>query len=442
MKSTVLRAVLFAAVTLSVISATVAWQAAPPAPAFPDALVPALQNARPRYWKGNLHTHSFWSDGDDYPEMIADWYKRHGYHFLALSDHNVLAEGERWIDLDPAKPVRALATAKYRKRFSEFWVEQRERDGKTQVRLKPLAEYRSLLEEPARFALLPAEEITHRYAKAPVHINAINLRDAIKPVDGANIAETIMVNHRVVAEQSRRTGWRTVAFLNHPNYGWAIRAEDMVATEELRFFEVFNGHPSVRNYGDELHPSCERLWDIVLALRLGKARMPLVYGLATDDAHGYHAFGVGKVNPGRGWVMVKAPYLSAEAIVRGLETGNFYASTGVVLGNVQWDGKKLELAIEGEAGVSYNTQFIATMRDASLDSKPSVDAEFRPLDVTRIYSDAIGKVVAQSNSLTPSYQVTGQELYIRAKVTSSKAHPNPYREGDVEVAWTQPFPPS
>nr|MBA3762074.1 hypothetical protein [Chthoniobacterales bacterium] len=31
-----------------------------------------------RWWKGNLHTHSLWSDGDDYPEMIVEWYKGHG----------------------------------------------------------------------------------------------------------------------------------------------------------------------------------------------------------------------------------------------------------------------------------------------------------------------------------------------------------------------------
>ena len=28
-----------------------------------------------RWYRGNMHTHSLWSDGDDYPEMIADWYK-------------------------------------------------------------------------------------------------------------------------------------------------------------------------------------------------------------------------------------------------------------------------------------------------------------------------------------------------------------------------------
>ncbi len=35
--------------------------------------------------KGNLHTHSLWSDGDEYPEMIIDWYKSNGYDFVALN---------------------------------------------------------------------------------------------------------------------------------------------------------------------------------------------------------------------------------------------------------------------------------------------------------------------------------------------------------------------
>jgi hypothetical protein len=432
---------IFGAFAVGLVSAAGAWQAMQSQTPPVESVVPALQNAQPRYWKGNLHTHSFWSDGDDFPEMIADWYKEHGYHFLALSDHNVLAEGERWLKVDPARPVTQVAAEKYRRRFGSAWVEERQRGEIPEVRLKPLAEYRSLLEEPARYLLLPAEEITHRYAKAPVHINAINLRDVIKPVDGASVAETIMVNHRLVEEQARATGWRMIAFLNHPNFGWGIRAEDMIAADELRFFEVFNGHPGVRNYGDETHPSCERLWDIVLALRLGKLRTPVVYGLATDDAHGYHQFGVGKVNPGRAWVMVRAPYLSAEAILRGLETGDFYASTGVVLDDVDRGPNTLKLRIRPEEGVSYRTQFIATLRDASLASEPQRDENGNPLEVTRVYADAIGQVVAESSSLTPSYQLTGNELYVRAKVISSKPHPNPYQKGDVEVAWTQPLTP-
>jgi hypothetical protein len=44
----------------------------------------AGEQARPRWWKGNLHSHTFWSDGDDFPEMVTQWYTVHGYHFLAF----------------------------------------------------------------------------------------------------------------------------------------------------------------------------------------------------------------------------------------------------------------------------------------------------------------------------------------------------------------------
>jgi len=56
----------------------------------------AVSADEPRWFKGNTHTHSLWSDGNDFPEMISAWYKDHGYDFLCMSDHNTLAEGEKW----------------------------------------------------------------------------------------------------------------------------------------------------------------------------------------------------------------------------------------------------------------------------------------------------------------------------------------------------------
>ena len=47
--------------------------------------------AKAQYWKGNLHTHTFWSDGNHFPEMAVDWYRQRNYNFLALTDHNVLS---------------------------------------------------------------------------------------------------------------------------------------------------------------------------------------------------------------------------------------------------------------------------------------------------------------------------------------------------------------
>lgn len=433
-----LRSLIVFIAALGIISAAVAWQAAPTDDA--KELIPVLRNPGPKFWKGNLHTHSFWSDGDDFPEMIADWYVRNGYQFLAMSDHNILAEGDRWIDVAAGKAGRVEALRKYRARFGDAWVERRETDGKEQVRLKPLAEYRSLLEQPGRFLMIQAEEITHRFGVKPVHVNAINLRDLVTPTGADNVTETIRVNVRAVEEQRKKAGRPMLAFLNHPNFGWGVRAEEMLV-EELRYFEVYNGHPSVRNYGDAIHPSTETMWDIALALRLGKFKMPVLYGLGTDDAHAYHVYGLGKTNPGRGWIMVRAPFLSAETIVKSIEAGDFYVSSGVTLDDVRRENGSIRLKIRSQPGVTYKTQFIATLRDTPLDSEPRKDDAGKPLEVTRAYHPDIGKVVAETDALEPTYRLTGQELYVRARVTSSKAHPNPYEKGDVEMAWTQPWMP-
>ena len=137
---------------------------------------------------------------------------------------------------------------------------------------------------------------------------------------------------------------------------------------------------------------------------------------------------MGKANPGRGWIMVKAPYLTAETIVRAIESGDYYCTSGVVLKDVRYSGKDFSLMIQGEQDVTYRTQFIATMKDAPLKGEPIVHGKGNVIDVTRRYSDAIGKVVAESTSLTPSYRLTGDEWYVRARVISSKGHLNRIRK--------------
>ncbi|MBP9077569.1 MAG: hypothetical protein KBG02_11960, partial [Haliscomenobacter sp.] len=74
------------------------------------------------WYKGNLHTHSLWSDGDDYPEMVMDWYKANGYHFVGLSDHNTLQEGERWVNV-PKVQIRQRVFERYLRNFGERWVD-------------------------------------------------------------------------------------------------------------------------------------------------------------------------------------------------------------------------------------------------------------------------------------------------------------------------------
>jgi hypothetical protein len=395
-----------------------------------------------RWWKGNLHTHSLWSDGNDFPEMIAQWYRDRGYHFLALSDHNVLSQGVKWIKAaDLAKHKAPQALDKYLARFGRDWVETRgdRAAGTLEVRLKPLDEFRHLVEERGRFMMVQSEEISDKVGKLPLHLNAANLRDLIAPLGGRTIREAIENNLRAVEDQSQKTGRETLLHLNHPNFQWAVTAEDLAAVIRERFFEVYNGHTGVRNRGDAHHADTEEIWDVANTLRLAQLDAPPLFGLATDDSHHYD--GREPQRPGRGWVMVRARHLTPESLIRAMKAGDFYASSGVVLRDVRFDAKarRLEIEIEAECGVTYATRFIGTPRDVPLAARERVDDKGQPLVTTKKYPAAVGKTFGVVVGPRPSYQLSGEELYVRAVITSTKSHPDPTHKGQFEQAWTQPL---
>jgi hypothetical protein len=404
------------------------------------ALVDAQLANQPRWWKGNLHTHSLWSDGDDYPEMIADWYKSRGYHFLALSDHNILSQGQRWIDAEKSRGgLQALE--KYGRRYGPEWVEERDDDGRRMVRLKPLSEFRHLLEEPGRFLMIQSEEISDSFEKKPIHLNATNIRDYIPPQGGKSVVEVMQNNVNAVLEQREKTGQPMFPHLNHPNFHWAVTAEELAQVKGERFFEVYNGHPSVYNAGNERQAGTERMWDIILTQRLTELGLEPMYGVAVDDTHNYHVFEPKRSNAGRGWVVVRAARLTPESIVHAMEAGDFYASTGVRLKDVRREKHRLTVEIEPEAGVTYTTQFIGTRRDFDRRTEPVTGPDGQHLPVTRRYSADVGAVLAEAAGPTASYALKGDELYVRAKVISSKPRENPCPEGGPQTAWVQPLVP-
>jgi len=394
----------------------------------------------PRWWKGNLHNHSLWSDGDDYPEMIVEWYKLHGYDFLALSDHNILQEGPAWLIATNNTAARA-ALPKYLRRFGSNWVEQSEHKGMPVVRLKTLAEFRKLFEAPNRFLLIKSEEVTDKFARWPIHLIASNVRELVEPRGGNSPIEVMQNNIDAVVEQRRRTGEPMISHLAHPNFGWAVTAEDMIQLKGDRFFEVYNGHPHVHNEGDAVHASTDRMWDIINTHRIAERRGLPLLGLAVDDAHHYHTLGATKANAGRGWVIVRAPELSAAALIQALEAGDFYASSGVQLSDVIWRENKLTVRIEPQPGVTYTTQFIGTRRPIDWRSNPVVSTNGHPLAVTRLYSAGMGAVLGEQRGTNISYVCKGDELYVRAKIISSKLKQNPVVKGEFEAAWTQPVQP-
>lgn len=380
-----------------------------------------------KWWKGNLHTHSLWSDGDDFPEMIAAWYLDHDYNFLALSDHNILSDGMRWMAFEK---ILARATPdvleKYRTRFGDSWVETRgePETSNFEVRLKPLDEFAPLLEHAGKFILIPGEEISDSAEGKPVHMNATNLRDLIRPLHGDTVREVMQSNLRAVLEHEKATGREILPHLNHPNFGYAITAEELANVIQERFFEVYNGHPGVNQLGDADHISIERMWDVANSIRLTQLAAEPLMGVATDDSHEYH--GEPGSHTGRGWVMVRAEYLTPEHLIRAMKAGEFYCSSGVTLSSVQFDGKSkrlsLEIAPSGDA--TFQTQFIASIRSEDTGELPP--------------AEQIGVVMKTVDGLHAEYTMTGEELYVRAFVTSSADHTDPSIKEQKQQAWTQP----
>lgn len=328
--------------------------------------VPAEENAAtpgPRWWKGNTHTHTLNSDGDSSPGEVAHWYRDHGYDFLVLSDHNyhtIVDELER--ELDREAHIEAEAAEKARR----------------SPRIK-------------RLLLIPGEEVTDRFEKAEIHINALASLRLIGPQGGKSKVEVLERNIAAILAAGG------VPSVNHPNFAWSITADDLAALKGLKHFEIFNGHPDVHCQGGGEWPGLEDLWDDLLS------RGVRLFGVAVDDAHAFKRWGPRESNPGRGWIMVRAPELSRAAVRKAFEEGDYYCSTGVTLSDVRRAGDRVTVRIQEEKDddAKYTTFFIG----------------------------ARGRVLARERGIESTYVLQPADTYVRAKVVSSRG----------EIAWTQPF---
>ncbi len=398
--------------------------------AFILLLSPVLQalDCDTRDWyKGNTHTHSLWSDGNDFPEMIIDYYRTNEYDFIGLSDHNVLQKGEKWMDLEAIKKrQRAIgrdAVSKCEARFGKEWIKWDTRNEKKGIILKTLEQCRKEFEKPGEFYLLMAEEVSNSGSKKPVHINALNLREVIPAVkdDEATPREVLRKSMQMIQEHSEKTGRPILAHLNHPNFQWALTAEDLANVAEGAYFEVYNGHPGINHLGDETRPGDEEIWDIANTIRIAELGFSPLMGVATDDSHTYHG---GDVSPGRGWVVVGSEELEGDSLVKAMQNGKFYSSSGVVLNAIRFNKETRELTVEisKAEGVEFTTEFIGTRKGYDAAAEET----------------GIGEVFATIKGNTATFKMPKDALFMRATVTSSKRHPNPSIEDQKEQAWVQP----
>lgn len=278
--------------------------------------------------KGNLHTHTAQSDGDSPPAEVAAWYRDHGYDFLVITDHDKV----------------------------------------------------TTLEVPG-IVLVPGEEVTDRLSGKSLHVNAIGLQRVVAPQRGTTKVDVLQRNIDAV----RAAGG--VPLVNHPNFGWAFGAEELLQLRNFTLLEIASGHPYVNTQGP---PSVEAMWDRVLT----EGRR--IYGVAVDDSHHLkRPWDTDVALPGKAWVVVRAER-DAKSIVAALDRGEFYASTGVELEEVS--GTRVK--VREKNGAHYRIQFIGSG----------------------------GRVLQESQGAAASYTMRGDEGYVRVKVIDSNGR----------MAWGQP----
>ena len=418
---------------------------------FGPARAPAAQEARTeeKWYKGNLHMHTLWSDGREFPEMAIEWYKERGYHFVSVSDHWVIQRlGRNWKEVGAQRLTREMFD-QYVGRFGEGWVESRRNGEKTEVRLKTFNEFIEKMNVPGEFLVIPGMEQTTNNNSLPggqwVHMNTINVVDTMPLLVGPTVAETLRRNAAALARYGAKTGRETLFIANHPRrWYFDIQPQDLIDNPEVRFCDVLVPGPTF--LGDP-HPAFythEKFWDIVNAFRIEDGWPPL-YGLMSCDRHSYPSDPATPLL----FIMVRARELTAESLLRAIHWGDVYMSNGALLEKLDFNPKSrtLSVKVKSAPGVKYSIRFNGTKKgfDRSIttvddpESEPSPGRK-KPARTIPVYSDGIGQVFSKVEGTEASYTLADDDLYVRATVVSDKKYQfSVYPALTRESAWTQPY---
>lgn len=247
-----------------------------------------------RFWRGNLHTHSTRSDGVLDPAEVCRRYKAEGYDFIALTDHFVGRYGYPIVD-----------TTSYRD-----------------------AAFTTILGAELHSGAMENGELWHILAVGlPADFAPANAPD-FKPVAEQETGPEI-------AARARDAG--AFVAIAHPQWSGMTLA-DARSLNAAHAVEVYNHGCAM----GAARPDGFAIADLLLS---EGRKLSLC---ATDDAHFTEPDHFG------GWVMVRAPENTPEALLAALKAGDYYSSQGPELRNIMLEGDTV--TVESSAVVSVILQ--------------------------------------------------------------------------------------
>ena len=268
------------------------------------------------YFKGNMHCHSTLSDGQMTPEELKEWFKGHGYHFLAITDHE---RAYKHPELDDEDFITITSS---------------------ELAIKEFPEQSTLVNHDMKVCHLNV------YAKeqdndATIFYNSV--------LDHYSSDEDRVRLSRELGEHDRVYGADGInAIIREAN--------------ERGFFVAYN-HPrwSLENYGD--YGDYEGLWGVEVYNHacarggLYEYDINVVDDFLRDDKHVWVTCGDDNhslATCGGAFVMVNVPTLSYKSIIDGLLEGKFYSSFGPTIEELTVTGNRVRIACSDAKQICYS----------------------------------------------------------------------------------------
>lgn len=269
-----------------------------------------LLDKNKNFYKANLHTHSTYSDGKLTVEQIKEEYKKRGYSIVAITDHEHLIDNSR---LDDEEFLTITSC---------------------EVAVKEIADVSTLKKfdmKVAHFNFYAQDQhnnLTPCYNSVYDHYVNDETKDLIH-YDGEYERIYSVDEMNKMIKIANDSGF--IVSYNHPT--WSLEnATQYLNYEGLFAVEIYNH--SCTTTGT---PTDESVFEDML--RAGKK----IYCTCCDDAHNYHDFSSPHNDSFGGWVFINAKKLEYSEIMKALQNGEFYASTGPEILSLVQDGDKVKV---------------------------------------------------------------------------------------------------
>lgn len=267
-----------------------------------------IEKGAPQY-RANLHCHSTRSDGTIPPEELIRLYKEQGYQILAITDHeatyeyNSFTTPEFLMVTGYEAYIRPSAVCAYDPFGEEIHMNLLAKDPNNLTMIGRDLNFCKYMPHDLAMSRPAVELGPRQYNRAYIQ----------KFIDTAN-ANGYLVSY------------------NHPC--WSMQpAEEILSYEGCYSMEIFNAGCDVINAAE---------YNIALydaLLRKGK----YWYCHGADDNHNKDPMDSRLSDSFGAWTMVLAEELTYDAVMKALEEGRFYASTGPMITALEIEGDKVHL---------------------------------------------------------------------------------------------------